>query len=210
MVFHEGSHVKVPGPTALAVDVPHAQQAALKVAHPARGVEQGASEACRLQALPQGLSLGVVQAQLDSLQWGGGTKLVKAKGTLDPCLPAARNGTSLPASLCYQYPHMSVWPASTQTHAPPPPHAPTLSSYSLWLPTTISRASPVAVHREAATREAMRSSGSVTMGQPPHSTSQPVVCALQSGVSRNRSATPLQGGGGGGSRAGKEEGGGVD
>lgn len=69
----------------------------------------------------------------------------------------------------------------------------TRSSYSCWLCTTISWPSPVAAHSEAATREAKRSSGSVTMGQPPHSTSQPVVCALQSGVSRNRSATPLRG-----------------
>ena len=30
------------------------------------------------------------------------------------------------------------------------------------------------------------------MGQPPHSTSQPVVWALQRGVSKKRSATPLQ------------------
>ena len=37
---------------------------------------------------------------------------------------------------------------------------------------------------------AMRSSGSVTMGQPAHRTSQPVVCALHSGVSRNTSAMP--------------------
>lgn len=40
---------------------------------------------------------------------------------------------------------------------------------------TISCPSPVAYARLAATRLAMRSMGSVTSGQPPHSTSQPVV-----------------------------------
>ncbi len=58
--------------------------------------------------------------------------------------------------------------------------------------TIISWPRPVAEHREAATREAMRCSGSVTIGQPPHSTSQPVVCALHSGVSKNTSATPAR------------------
>ena len=57
-------------------------------------------------------------------------------------------------------------------------------------PTTISCPSPVAWHSDAATRLAMRSSGSVTIGQPAHRTSQPVVCALHSGVSRNTSAMP--------------------
>lgn len=61
-----------------------------------------------------------------------------------------------------------------------------------WDCTIISSPSPVAAHREAATREAMRCRGSVIMGHPPHSTSHPVVCALHSGVSRNTSATPAR------------------
>mmetsp|Transcript_37167 Transcript_37167/g.94985 ORF Transcript_37167/g.94985 Transcript_37167/m.94985 type:complete len:214 (+) Transcript_37167:246-887(+) len=64
------------------------------------------------------------------------------------------------------------------------------SSYSCWLLTIISSPKPAAAHSEAATREAMRSRGSVTIGAPAHKTSHPVVCALHSGVSRNTSARP--------------------
>mmetsp|Transcript_35177 Transcript_35177/g.99191 ORF Transcript_35177/g.99191 Transcript_35177/m.99191 type:complete len:207 (+) Transcript_35177:214-834(+) len=72
------------------------------------------------------------------------------------------------------------------------PRATASSSYSAREPTTIS-GQPAAVHREAATREAMRSKGSVTMGHPAQSTSQPVVWALHSGVSRKTSARPDRG-----------------
>lgn len=57
---------------------------------------------------------------------------------------------------------------------------------------TISGPNPVAYARLAATLLAMRSIGSVTIGQPPQRTSQPVVWALHRGVSKNTSARPLR------------------
>mmetsp|Transcript_7382 Transcript_7382/g.22381 ORF Transcript_7382/g.22381 Transcript_7382/m.22381 type:complete len:202 (-) Transcript_7382:2153-2758(-) len=63
------------------------------------------------------------------------------------------------------------------------------SSYSAIEATTISSANPADSHRLAATREAIFSAGQVTIGTPAHSTSQPVVCALHSGVSRKMSAS---------------------
>ena len=50
---------------------------------------------------------------------------------------------------------------------------------------------PASLHREPATRCARLTPGSDTMGTPAHSASVAVVCALNSGVSRNRSARPL-------------------
>lgn len=55
-----------------------------------------------------------------------------------------------------------------------------LTSYSCCDDTTISWPRPVAWQRDAATRDAIRSNGSVTIGQPPHRTSQP---ATQTAVS---------------------------
>ena len=67
-LLRQRRHLEIAGPAALAVYLPHAQQRALKVAHPPRGVKERAGEARRLQAPPQVQPLGVVQAQLHGLQ----------------------------------------------------------------------------------------------------------------------------------------------